>query len=371
MRPDTYRLDDAAQLASPALVYYLDIIQKNLDSMIRVAGGADRLWPHVKTHKSLDLVRLQMQKGITRFKCATIAEGEMLCMAGAPHALLAYPLVGPNIARFVRLITAYPQTVFYALGEDLGQLTLLSEAAQASGIRVKWLLDVNVGMHRTGVAVKDAAALYRQAAALPGLEALGLHVYDGHRHDTDPAQRQQKADRDMAPVFQLQDTLTQAGLNCRLLVLGGTPSFPCHADREKVYLSPGTSLVHDAGYGQKAPDLPFEPGAAVLTRVVSHPAPGLFTLDLGNKAVAADPAMPRAVILGYEEAEHLRQSEEHLVLQMPPGQAQNRPPIGQALYAIPKHICPTSALYDSILVAQNHQVTASWPVTARNRKLTI
>ena len=109
----------------------------------------------------------------------------------------------------------------------------------------------------------------------------------------------------------------------------------------------------------------------VLTRVVSHPAPGVFTLDLGYKGVAADPAIPRAVIAGYEDAVTLMQNEEHWVLRMPEGREAKRPQIGQVLYAAPVHICPTSALYPSILVAKEGKIVAEWPVTARNRRITI
>ena len=119
------------------------------------------------------------------------------------------------------------------------------------------------------------------------------------------------------------------------------------------------------------PDLPFEIGAMVLTRVVSHPAPGVFTLDLGYKGVAADPAIPRAVIAGYEDAVTLMQNEEHWVLRMPEGREAERPQIGQVLYVAPVHICPTSALYPSILVAKEGKIVAEWPVTARNRRITI
>lgn len=371
MKPETYRLERPEEIISPALIYYRDIIEQNIRRMIDIAGDEDRLWPHVKSHKSSDMVRLLMRVGIRRFKCATIAECEMTGLCGAAHVLLAYPLVGPNIARFLALVKTFPRTVFYAIGDDEGQLTLLSDAAQRAGIRVNLLLDIDDGLHRTGISISGAGKLYRSAAAMPGLRVCGMHVYDGHRHESSAAQRRQRVEEDAEAVYALQKQLINEGMNCSIMVMGGTPSFPCHAGRPGVFLSPGTCMIQDYGYRSAFPDLPFEVGAMLLTRVVSHPQPDAFTVDLGYKAVAADPEQPRAVILGYEDARTVMQNEEHWVLRMPEGRAAERPAIGTVLYAAPRHICPTTALYPSILVAHDGQIEAEWPVTARNRRITL
>ena len=371
MKLNAFSLEDTQQIVSPALIYDLQIIERNVDRMIQMAGGAQRLWPHVKTHKCADMVKLLMGKGISRFKCATIAEGEMVGQCGAAQAILSYPLVGPNIARFIRLAEAFPKTEYFAIGDDEEQIRLLSDAARQAGMRVNFLLDINDGLNRTGVCTARAGDLYRKAAAMPGIRIRGMHVYDGHRHEGQLAQRGENVRNDVLPVYALRGELEKEGLDCGIMVMGGTPSFPCHAGYPDVFLSPGTCLIEDYGYASSFPDLPFEIGAMVLTRVVSHPAPGVFTLDLGYKGVAADPAIPRAVIAGYEDAVTLMQNEEHWVLRMPEGREAERPQIGQVLYAAPVHICPTSALYPSILVAKEGKIVAEWPVTARNRRITI
>ena len=368
---ETYQLEDASSIISPALIYYQEIIEENIDKMIRIAGGTHRLWPHVKTHKSIDMIHLLIERGINRFKCATMAEGEMLGLAGAKQVIVAYPLIGPNIKRFIKLMDTFPNTEFFAIGDDEGQIKRLSASALEVDVSVQFLLDINCGMNRTGVAGTSAGRLYRVAAHLPAIVVRGMHVYDGHRHETAMNERRKSADDDVLEAFQLRDTLQSEGIDCSIMVLGGTPSFPCHAENEQAFLSPGTCMIHDAGHAASYMDLPFEIGAMVLTRVVSHPAPGVFTVDLGTKGVAADPAIPRAVIIGYEKAQTVLQSEEHWVLRMPEGREDDRPAIGQELYAAPWHICPTSALYPNLLVARNHRVETEWPVTARNRKITI
>lgn len=363
-----YKIAGASEVATPALLYYRDYIIQNTQLAISLAGGPERLWPHVKTHKMAAMIRLQQAMGIARFKCATIAEAEMLARCEAEHILVAYPLVGPSVGRFLSLRARYPRSRFYAIGDDFGQLEALSAAAFKEGSRADTLLDINMGMDRTGVPLEGASALYRKAAALSGLRMQGLHGYDGHRNHPDLAKRREIARDATAAVHALRDELNGQGLPCPLLVMGGTPSFPIHAESRDVYLSPGTIFVSDVHYGVDLRDLPTTPGAAILTRVVSHPAPGLFTLDLGTKGISQD-MEGRGLLLGVPGAKALGQSEEHWAYRMPEGEAP--PPIGETLYVLPMHVCPTTALYPFAHVVEAGRIVNRWEVTARNRRLEV
>jgi D-serine deaminase-like pyridoxal phosphate-dependent protein len=367
MNESDYALVNTGDLISPALIYYRDIILGNTKRIIEMAGCADRLWPHVKSHKAEEMVRLQIELGITRFKCATIAEVEMTAAAGAKHIILAYPLVGPNISRYLRLAGAYPDTVFYAVGDDYDQLAALSSGALKMARCFKTLIDVDMGMHRTGVSLEGLESLYERAALLKGLSLSGLHCYDGHLHDRDFSLRKAAVEEADRKVLAIRDSLIRKGLDCGLLVFGGTPTFPCRAGTGGIFLSPGTAFIGDWGYYSNLPDLAFTPGAALLTRVVSHPERNTFTLDLGYKGIAADPSGPRGIIAGMEDAKPLFQSEEHWVFSVPAGR--EVPPVGGHYYVIPTHICPTSALYPEILVAREGRITETWQVSARNRRL--
>lgn len=370
MNADAYRLQKEDEIPSPALVFYKDIIEKNIQAAVKMAGGADRLWPHVKTHKCREVIQMQMKQGIRRFKCATIAEAEMTAQCHPDAILLAYPLVGPNIGRFLALIKKYHDVAFYAIGDDLAQLKLLSEAAHNFHTQVRVLLDVNLGMNRTGASYDKLDALYRRANELDGLEMCGLHCYDGHRSEAYDL-RVQKVEESLKPIHALVENWRKDGLDANILVMGGTPSFPCHAAYADVYLSPGTLVLMDAGYQKKYPELDYTPGAAVMTRVISHPGEGIFTLDLGYKGIAADPAGSRGVLLGIDNAEVLFQSEEHWTWQMKPGHENERPVIGSVQYVIPTHICPTVALYAYANIAQNGRVTDQWEIAGRDRCINV
>jgi len=367
MEISTYALENTGDLISPALIYYKDIILDNTKRVIEMAGGAQHLWPHVKSHKAVEMIRMQIGLGITQFKCATIAEAEITAEAGAARIILAFPLIGPNIARYLRLAKAYPQTVFYAIGDNFDCLSALAKEANEAGMNMNVLVDTDMGMHRTGVPLDLLESLYEQCSALKGISMKGLHCYDGHRNDRDLSERKALAVENDRKVLAIRESLKQKGLDCEIMVMGGTPSFPCRTGQEQFFLSPGTLFIGDWGSYTKFPDLAFTPGAALFCRVVSHQAGHTFTLDLGCKGIAADPAGDRGIIVGLKEARPVFQSEEHWVFSLPPGV--ELPPIGSSQYVIPAHICPTSALYPELQVAQGGRITGQWQVSARNRKI--
>jgi D-serine deaminase-like pyridoxal phosphate-dependent protein len=368
MKLAKYHIKGEEDLISPAVIYYRDAIVENTKRTIKLAGDVKRLWPHVKTHKTRELIEMQVSMGITRFKCATISEAEVTAAAGARHILLAYALVGPNIKRFIDITLGMPQTQFWALGDDLTALRLLADAAKKKEITIPILLDVNVGMNRTGILLSDVEKFYVESSAFLGLKVRGMHCYDGNNHQADLAERQTAVDELARQVKEVRKAIIGCGLSCDTIIMGGTPSFPCHAKVCDFFLSPGTSFVFDARYGVMAPDLGMYEAGAVVTRVVSHPTPDTFTLDLGSKGISTDQPV-RGELVGVP-ANALFQSEEHWVWQMEEGHEAERPAIGSIHYVIPSHICPTTALYPTVLVAEGGKLVDEWDVVARVRRLT-
>jgi D-serine deaminase-like pyridoxal phosphate-dependent protein len=239
-RTDWYTVTNVDQVPSPALLVYPDRVEENIRKMIEIAGGVDRLRPHMKTNKLPEVVRMQIDEGITRFKCATIAEAEVAATCAAADVLLAYQPVGPNVQRFVQLVKKFPGTRFSALVDDEGAILALSRAATVAGVTLELFLDLDCGMHRTGIAPgAKAIELYRRLSDSPGLRAAGLHVYDGHIRDSDIAARTAACDAAFAQLTAMRDQLIGAGLSVPEVVAGGTPTFPIHARRTRRAVQPG------------------------------------------------------------------------------------------------------------------------------------
>jgi len=368
-----YVLRDTAAVFSPGLLFYKEKIRENIARTVEMAGGPSRLRPHVKTHKTRQIVEMELEAGITKHKCATPAEAEMLAACGVPDVLLAYPPVGPNCRRMARLARAFPGCRFSVLADHPDAVRALSETLAAEGQELDVLLDLDVGMHRTGIAPGDSAIrLYELIDRLPHLQPVGLHVYDGHNHQESLAERQTAANRQLEPVLEMRATLERKGLPVPRLIVGGTPTFPVFARMEVPGLecSPGTCVLHDHGYLTRYPDITgFAPAALLLTRVVSRPTATRLTLDLGTKAVASDPpAGKRCVLLNVPAHEPVLQSEEHFVVETT---AANLFKPGDDVYALPTHICPTCALHRRAYVVEDGRVTDEWEITARDRRLTI
>jgi D-threonine aldolase len=367
-----YQIDDISQIPSPSLIVFRDLVEQNLLKMIEIAGSVTRLRPHCKTHKMPAIIKWELSLGITKHKCATIAEAEMLATAGANDILLAYNIVGPNVQRMVKLIQRFPKVTFAVTADHPHPLRELSLALTEANAKCRVLLDVETGMGRTGIEMGDAAIrLYDEISRSDGIIVGGLHLYDGHHRQSDPGERTSAVRELWKRVTEFRKELNERAFDVPKIVAGGTGSFPMWAEIDDpiLELSPGTPVFYDAGYTRAFPDLPFVPAAAVLTRVMSRPSPDRVTFDLGHKAVAADPpAGNRSTFPAIPDAKELMQSEEHLVLQT---ESASRWQPGDATLAIPIHICPTTALHEFAYVVSQNQIVDQYPVTSRTRCITI
>lgn len=368
-----YRIDDVSSIISPGLVVFRDLVAANIDRMIAISGDLSRLRPHCKTHKMREIAEMELARGITKHKAATIAEAEMLAQAGVKDVFLAYNIVGPNIGRVVEFRRRFPDVRFSVTGDHPRPVAQLGEALQSAGTSIEVLLDLDVGRNRTGLPPgEQAIALYEQIHRTSGLVAGGLHVYDGHLGIADPAERRAAVEAAWKQVLAFRDALTARSLPVPRIVAGGTPQFPIYATftEPTAEFSPGTCVFHDSGYGEKFSDLTgFRPAALVLTRVMSRPTPNRVTFDVGTKGVASDPPMGERVTLpDIPDAKQVLQNEEHLVIET--AQADRWSP-GDWTLAIPRHVCPTSALYRQAYVVANGRVIGMWDVVSRDRKLTV
>jgi D-serine deaminase-like pyridoxal phosphate-dependent protein len=364
-----YEISNVGEIPSPALAFYPERIEENVRRMIRIAGDPGRLRPHVKTHKTAEIVKLQMQHGISRFKCSTIAEAEMAAACGAADVLLAMQPVGPAVARFFALKRKYAATSVSAIVDSEAVVDDVARAAAAARMEACLWIDVNSGMNRTGIAPgAEAIRLYTMVHARAGLSIGGLHVYDGHIHESDLAARTKICDDEFVQVQAMIDDIRRAGMPVPAVVAGGTPTLPIHARRPGVELSPGTTLLWDAGYSAAHPDLEFLVAAMLITRVVSRPGGTSVCLDLGTKALASEMPQPRVSLLGVEKYRIVAHNEEHLVIETPDA---GRYHPGDVVYGVPAHICPTVARYDSASVVEQGRCTGEWQIAARNRRITV
>lgn len=365
-----HALHDPSDLLTPCLLVYPDRIEHNLRECIRIAGTADRLRLHVKTHKTPEIVAMELKLGIAKHKCATLAEAIMLAECGVRDILIAYPQVGPAIKRLADIVEQFPDTKFCITVECPENLNAIDSFFSQRKLAIDAMVDVDVGMHRTGIPSGEAAFnLYQAMDQASAIRATGLHVYDGHNHIGPRQERVQAVDAMLVPVLELVEKISSAGLPIQKIVCGGTPTFPVFAELDlpgiQIELSPGTCVLSDFGYTSKYTDMDgFQYAAILLTRVISKQHNGSVTLDLGHKAIAADPpAGSRCHFLDITATEG-KQNEEHLVIESPQA---SQLAVGDVVYVVPTHICPTVALHKELQVVEQQKKTKTWQVAARDR----
>jgi D-serine deaminase-like pyridoxal phosphate-dependent protein len=365
-----YSIDNIEKLDTPALVVYPDRVKHNISIAKSMIDDVSRLRPHAKTHKSTRVTLLMLEAGITKFKCATIAEAEMLAICKAPDVLLAYQPIGPKLNRFIQLILTYSSTKFSCLVDNIGAAVEMSEAVVSNKVHLTVYIDLNIGQNRTGIAPgNDALQLYVGCYLLPGIKPVGLHAYDGHIHNADINIRTEICNEGFEPVTKLQADIKQLGYHEPVIIAGGSPTFPIHAKRKHVECSPGTFVYWDKGYQTELPEQPFLTAALVVSRVISLPDEKKICLDLGHKSVAAENEIGKRVFfLNAPELVMAGQSEEHLVADAGAG---HKYKVGDVLYGLPYHVCPTIALYERAITIEDNKTSGEWKNIARDRKITI
>ncbi|MEH3114811.1 D-TA family PLP-dependent enzyme [Pedobacter terrae] len=364
-----YLLPDEAHIETPSLIFYEERLKANINLLKSMIDCVERLRPHVKTYKCREITRLLISAGIKKFKCATIAEAEMLAMDKAPDVLLAYQPVAENINRFFKLKSKYPDTVFSCLVDHLKIAEQLSAMAIEEQTEVDVYIDLNVGMNRTGILPEQAFALIESLQRFISLKVKGLHAYDGHIHDGAIEVRKEKSAVVIKQLSDLREKLEAYLGNDINIVAGGTPTFPIYASQTDFECSPGTFILWDKGYQDAYAEQPFYPAALVASRVVSLPDDGWICTDLGHKAVAAEKELKnRVFFINAPFLEVQSQSEEHLVLR------NNTPETylpGDMLYGLPYHVCPTVALHEKAICLKVDQSLEYWEVISRKRKISI
>jgi D-serine deaminase-like pyridoxal phosphate-dependent protein len=366
-----YRISNIDDILTPALVVYPDLIASNIDRTVQLLNGDANRWRvHMKTAKLGYTLRMLAKRDVRNFKCATTLELLVACQSGATDVLLAYPVMGANARRAQQIATEFPAVRISVLAENESQLQ------QWRGSKVAIFLDLNSGMNRTGIEQNHSdqvVALVRAIGQL-GLEFRGLHFYDGHLGGMPETERTRIAHSGYDSLLKLVAEIERSGASVSELITTGTPALPSSTSYEPFRtgrfthrVSPGTVVYNDAS---SLADLPsnygFAPAVLVLTRVVSHPRPGIVTCDAGHKSVSADAGVPTCLVVGHPELTPLAPSEEHLPIQVNDGST--GPEVGAPLFLLARHICPTVNNFDAALIVRDGQIQAVESVTARGHE---
>jgi len=358
---------EQAALDTPALLIDLDTMENNLRTMAGFFKDSHvKLRPHAKTHKSPVIAHKQLALGAVGITCAKLGEAEVMAEAGVPDILIANQIVGAvKIARLVAL--AHHARITVAV-DDPANLRAIATAAEAHGVEIGVLVEVNTGMNRCGVEPGEAAvSLAALAADLPGLRFRGIQAYEGHLVNTeDEGARRAAVEAAMAPIRETRAMLEARGLPVEIVSGGGTGTFALTGALPFFdEVQAGSYVFMDAKYETiRGVGDRFKPALTVLATVVSRPTADRAVLDLGRKAIGTDHGTPYLKAYRHD-AEFKGFSEEHTTLSISGAARDLRP--GDTVEIVPGHGCTTVNLYDRYHAMRGGVVEAIWPVAGRGR----
>ena len=353
------------ELDTPALCLDLPALEANIAAVADLCRRHGVAWrPHSKAHKSPDIARRQLEAGAIGITCAKLGEAEVFAAAGIPDLLVANMIVGPR--KVERLVALRRKADPIVCVDHLDQAEPIGAAMHAAGLRVRVLVELDVGMSRVGVAPgQPALALARRVSELPGLELSGVMAWEGHLLTIDdPAE---KAEKIAAAIGQLVGTrrlLEQSGLPCPIVSCGGTGSLPLTVQHPGITeVQAGGVIFMDAFYRHRCRIEGFRHALTLLVTVVSRPAPERAVIDAGRKSMFND--ICPALVLGREGITVDRLSAEHGQLKLAPAAQDLR--IGERLEIVPGYSDLTTVLHNQFYVLQDDKLVDIWPLAARGR----
>ena len=355
-------------IETPAALVDLDVVERNVAAMAERARRAGvRLRPHAKTHKTVEIARLQLAAGANGLSVAKVGEAEVFAAAGFQDLFVAYPVVGEDKGR--RLL-ALADRARLAVGVDSpdGARTLDS-VFRASGRRLDVLLKVDVGFHRVGVLPDHAVQAAQSISSLSGLRLRGVFTHAGHAYLAESPEGVAEVGRSEGSILvETAQRIRDSGIEIEEVSVGSTPTAR-HAMAIPGVTScrPGNYVFHDASQVNLGVCAAEECALTVLATVVSVPAAFRAVVDAGSKTLSSDPLRPRGPGFGFvigRQSRLARLSEEHGVIDVASGETFR---VGERVRILPNHACVVSNLHDRLVGIRGGRVETELAVAARGR----
>jgi D-serine deaminase-like pyridoxal phosphate-dependent protein len=351
------------RLETPNLCLDLDRFEANLSAMARMIAAHHKQWrPHSKCHKSPEIARRQMSAGAIGVTCAKVSEAEVFASAGVRDILIAHMPVGAT--RVDRITDLCKSADIIVTCDHYAQAEPLANACVRKGVCCRVLVDINIGMNRTGVAPgRDAIELARAVDRLSGLKLAGVMGYEGHAMPLMEDDAKQRLVRESLGLLeQSRDQFLQAGLCCDIVSAGGTGSLSYAAECVGITeLQSGGGIFGDPFYTRMPGVSGYEPALTVLSTVVSRPTLDRAVLDAGRKAITAEMHPP--LVKGFPDARVVMHSAEHIVLELGPDSRDLR--IGDMVELIVGYADFTTLLHNEFHCFRGDRLEAVWPIVAR------
>lgn len=357
-------------LDTPSLVVDLHVMDAHIKRMQNVANKKKlRLRPHIKTHKSPYIAKLQLQHGASGITCATLGEAEVMCAHGISNILIAYPIVGNK--KLQRLAKIVEKAEVIVSLDHMEVAKGLNEVGEKVGKIVPVYIEVDTGLGRVGLtSTDDVIKLVSKLQSLPFIKIVGLMSHSGNTYTTNVKEEIIYVSRNDANIL-VQTKLEvkeKLGVLIPEISIGSTPATIDDAVYEHVTeMRPGTYVFNDATLLSQGIVTEKDCALTICATVVSTPTPYRFIIDAGSKTLTKDTGTftkGYGFIKGSTDMWVSWLSEEHGVVNV---QEKHPYKVGDRLSIIPNHVCPTVNLVDQIIGIRNGKIEKKIQVEARGK----
>jgi len=358
------------ELSTPALVIDLDVLERNLDRMaLYCREHGLGLRPHTKTHKTLEVARMQLDRGAVGLTVAKVGEAEVMAGIDSASILVAYPVFGrEKLRRLMEL--ARSRSLLISLDAEATAVEV-SRAAAERGSAIGVLVEFDAGLRRCGLEPGPACVdLARKVEKLPGLEFRGLMTYAGNIWGSEE-ERVAETGRVAERLERVLDAFRAARIPVSIVSGGSTPGARLsHLLPGLTEIRPGTYVYNDLNTLYQGACGLDDCAARIVATVVSTAVPGRAMIDAGSKTLSSDllgsgPKAGYGAIVEARDAPIIRLNEEHGHVDI--SQSAHTFRVGEVVTVIPNHVCTCVNMHDEIFVARNEQVVGSWRVAARGK----
>lgn len=356
---------------TPQLVVSEEILQRNIAEMASFARSINvKLRPHIKTHKSVEIARLQIAAGAIGVSCAKVGEAEvMVNEAGIDDILLAYPIIGAM--KYERLVPLMEKARIAVAVDSIEAIEAISRAMTKHERKIDIYLEINTGQNRSGVMWgEEAVGFAERIDKHPNLKMTGIMTHEGHVAFVDPAEIAAAAQAAGEKMVQTAEMIRAKGIELPTVSVGSTPAARLTSVVSGITeMRPGTYVFNDNSLFRYDNQWEVSDCAArFVATVVSRTADDRCVIDAGAKTLALDPSRSHAghgYIVGHPNVIISKLSEEHGVCELPAGEEGFQ--VGDTVEVIPNHICPTVNLMDQMAIVRDGKVIDYWKVAARGK----
>jgi D-serine deaminase-like pyridoxal phosphate-dependent protein len=362
-------LSPDADVDTPALVVSEEILHRNIAEMASFAKSVGvNLRPHIKTHKTPQIARLQLAAGAFGITCAKVGEAEVMVeQAGVEDVLLAYPTIGEH--KFRRIVALMERARIVVAVDSLDAAKAMSAAMARHDRSLDIYVEVNTGQNRSGVKVGDEAVQFAlEIARMPNLNLVGIMTHEGHVNSMDLDTIEAAAIEAGKAMVQMAEQIRSHGIELPTVSVGSTPAARFTPTVPGITeMRPGTYVFNDNSLFRFGDSWGVQDCAArFVATVVSRTAPDRCVLDTGSKSLAMDPSKSHpghGYIVGHPDVVIAKLSEEHGVCELPAGEEGFE--VGDRVEVIPNHICPTVNLMNELFIAREGKIVDTWKIAAR------